>query len=105
MVGGGHYTFPLSNDYDEDDLEELSRYLRDEFGAIRGGIEVDSDEAGYTVADSDSIDYEARDVGVRVDQLPEEACLNTSNGPIASRSSKPSKSTIVMFMETTSNAR
>lgn len=68
---GVHYRVPLSNDYDESDLEELSRYLRDNHGAIRGGVAVDSDEAGYTIAGNDEIKYDANDVRSRLDRLPD----------------------------------
>lgn len=68
-----HFMVPLSNEYDQEDLEELSRYLRDEFGAIREGVAVDPNEAGYAVAGKDAIGYEAKDIRVRLDQLPEEA--------------------------------
>lgn len=81
-IEGAHYWIPLANDYGEDDFEELSRYLRDGFGAIRGGVKVDSDAAGYTVAGNDSIDYEPRDLRVRLDQIPEEA-LDEANERIA----------------------
>lgn len=69
-IEGAHITVPLANEYDADDLEDLSRYLRDEVGATRGGVAVDSDEAGYTVAGQDAIEYDARDVRNRLDQLP-----------------------------------
>ncbi|MFB6201345.1 MAG: hypothetical protein ABEI98_04975 [Halorhabdus sp.] len=72
-IEGAHCTVPLANDYDREDLAQLSRYLRDEFDAVRGGVSVDSDEEGYTVAGNDSIDYDAGDVRSRLDQLPEEA--------------------------------
>ncbi|WP_318567475.1 hypothetical protein [Salinigranum marinum] len=68
-----HCTIPLSNDYSEDDLDALSLYLRDEFGVARGGVEVDSDEAGYTIAGEDSIKYDAQDVRTRIDRLPNDA--------------------------------
>jgi hypothetical protein len=68
-----HVTIPLSNEYDEADLEALSKYLRDEFGAVRGEVPVDSDEAGYTIAGSDSIQYDASDVRSRINRLPESA--------------------------------
>lgn len=68
-----HCSIPLANDFGEDDLDGLSRYLRDEFGAVRGGVEVDSDDAGYTIAGEDSIQYEAKDVRSRIDRLPDSA--------------------------------
>ena len=70
---GVHYTVPLSNDYDESDLEELSLYLRDHHGAIRGGVAVDSDKAGYTIAGNDEIKYDSHDVRSRLDRLPDSA--------------------------------
>ncbi|APX96809.1 hypothetical protein [Natronorubrum daqingense] len=70
---GAHYAVPLSNDYDESDLEELSLYLRDNYGASRGGVAVDSDEAGYTIAGNDAIKYDASDVRTRIDRLPDSA--------------------------------
>jgi hypothetical protein len=72
-VEGAHYTIPLSNDFTGEDLDDLSRYLRDEAGAVRGGTEVDSDAAGFTIAGNDSIEYTASDVRSRVDRLPESA--------------------------------
>jgi hypothetical protein len=68
-----HVTVPLSNDYGESDLESLGKYLRDEVGALRGEVEVDSDEAGYTISGTDSIQYEPEDVRSRIDRLPEPA--------------------------------
>ena len=68
-----HCTIPLSNDFDEEDLESLTVYLRDEFGATRGGVPVDSDDVGYTIAGSDSIQYGAGDVRSRIDRLPNSA--------------------------------
>ena len=70
---GAHYTVPLSNDYDETDLVELSFYLRDNYGASRGGVAIDSDEAGYTIAGKDEINYDASDVRSRIDRLPDSA--------------------------------
>jgi hypothetical protein len=81
-VEGAHYTIPLSNDFTEEDLDDLSRYLRDEAGAIRGGTDVDSDEAGYTIAGNDSIEYTASDVRSRIDRLPESA-LNEADELVA----------------------
>ena len=68
---GVHYTIPLSNDYNESDLEDLSRFLRNYYDAIRGGVAIDSDEAGYTIAGSDEIKYDAKDVRSRLDRLPD----------------------------------
>lgn len=72
-IDNAHISVPMATDYDEEDLEALSEYLRDRAGAVRGGVAVDSDEANYTIAGDDSISYDSRDVRNRLDQLPDDA--------------------------------
>jgi len=72
-LSNAHIRIPLATDYSEEDLEALSQYLRNEVGAIRGGVPIDSDEAGYTIAGEDTINYTSQDVRNRLDQLPDEA--------------------------------
>lgn len=70
-IPGAHYQVPIANDFDYDDLTDLSMYLRDEFGAIRRGTDVSSDAAGFTIAGKDGIQYDAKDVRSRIDRLPD----------------------------------
>lgn len=69
-IDGAHFAVPLSNDYNRFDLIVLSTHIRENSNAVLGGTEVDSDEAGYTIAGNDSIDYDAGDVRSRIDRLP-----------------------------------
>lgn len=71
-IDNAHISVPMAGDYNEDDLETLSEYLRDTVGAVRGDVAVDSDEANYTISGDDSISYDSRDVRNRLDQLPDD---------------------------------
>ena len=77
-----HISVPMANDYTEEDLQTLSRYLRDQVGAVRGGVAVDSDEANYTISGDDTISYSVEDVRNRLDQLPDEA-MESANEVVA----------------------
>ncbi|USZ70514.1 hypothetical protein [Natronosalvus halobius] len=79
---GAHYTIPLSNDYGVTALEELTVYLQETHGAIAGGVAVDSDEAGYTIAGNDSIEYSEADVRSRLDRVPD-AAMDEANELLA----------------------
>jgi hypothetical protein len=69
----GHVRVPISKKYSQNDLDALSRYLRDKFGALRGGTELDPEDAGYTAAGKDSLDYGPEAVRNRLDRIPEDA--------------------------------
>lgn len=77
-----HISVPMANDYTEEDLQALSRYLRDQGGAVRGGVAVDSDEANYTISGDDAISYSVEDVRNRLDQCPDES-MGSANEVVA----------------------
>ncbi|MFC7214296.1 hypothetical protein ACFQO4_09425 [Saliphagus sp. GCM10025334] len=77
-----HYTIPVSNDYGVVALEQLTYYLQETHGAIAGAVAINSDDAGYTIAGNDSIEYSKADVRARLDRVPD-AAMDEANELLA----------------------
>lgn len=72
-TGTAYFEIPISGDFDQSALEKLCTYLHNTVEATPDGVDLDPDEAGYTVDGVDSYQPDRETVARLLDEVPEAA--------------------------------